>query len=47
MNNTKFVELLENMFTNRREMFENKHIGCFYEKGNLMADTILKLYSSV
>ena len=25
------------------EMFENKHIGYFYEKENFMADTILKL----
>ena len=25
------------------EMSGNKHIGYFYEKGNFMADTILKL----
>ena len=27
------------------DMFENKHIGYFYEKENFMADTILKLSS--
>ena len=42
MNNTKLNELLENIFTNRRDAGK-KHIGYFYEKENFMADTILKL----
>ena len=42
MNNSKLNGLLENIFKNRRDVWD-KHIGYFYEKENFMADTILKL----
>ena len=43
MNNTNLDELLEDLFTNRRDVWDLTYLGYFYEKENFMADTILKL----
>ena len=43
MNNAKLIMSYLKIYLQIAEMPGNKHIGCFYEKGNFMADTILKL----